>query len=384
MKLFAEFINEALSAIQKEDFGLARERLEDAIRFALSSRGTVSPIEAKLLRHVEQRVHLLERLPTKRKRIVETGRKGLVKSSQHSFCICLNTTLREKERIFNLFRIWGSLLSMIENPSVVGDLVVYFDKPNQNATDEIIDVARSYDLQKMFNRIEVCYADIPDEMNFYKRVADGTLDLKKFPYGYKSGPNLQFFSIIKSLSIRTYDFVLITETDCFPASPYWASNIYDEACNRSPFWVLGSPFRGKSKIGPDIALHMNGVAVYAPSAPNFSTLISRWENALIELSHEYPDIAYDCALELFYRKKVSSENWRDLTSELIGEYQTYRRMFIASDTIVNLAGEPERSGVNRYKFSELSFNFPGVELVHADYFVADALEYALNLSHMTK
>ena len=46
-------------------------------------------------------------------------------------------------------------------------------------------------------------------------------------------------------------------------------------------------------------------------------------------------------------------------------------MFRFSESIVNLAGEPERAGVGRYELGEIQSLFPNVALVHGKYFYHD-------------
>jgi hypothetical protein len=108
-------------------------------------------------------------------------------------------------------------------------------------------------------------------------------------------------------------------------------------------------------------------------------LLEKWEERLQNLTEQHPNLAYDWALEAYFNNVISIQNWNQMSSKDIQEYIKYRKMFLFANSIVNLAGEAERGGVQRYKFNTLNQIFPGISLVHGDYFEQEALNQALNL-----
>lgn len=123
-------------------------------------------------------------------------------------------------------------------------------------------------------------------------------------------------------------------------------------------------------------LHLNGVAVYRTGEPNFMTMLAEWESRLLELCARQPETAYDCAQELYYWHKLRPERWSQLSEADVHDYHYYRRMFVMTDRIVNLAGEPEREGAGRYSLPEAEARFPGARLFHANYLFDAALARA--------
>jgi hypothetical protein len=299
--------------------------------------------------------------------------------NKNRLCVCLNVTSCELEKIKNLLKIWKLFTNAALEISPIADLKFCFNKLNDLDRDNLTHLIDESGIKSLFLRVEIISLDIPEKYDFYKRDIDGSVDVKDNKYGYKSGPNFQFFSIFKNKSLQGYDFVLLIESDCFPTRPDWIKSIFDEAEKKFPFWVLGSPFMGQSKIGPDIALHINGVAVYATSHYEFYLLLEKWEERLQNLTEQHPNLAYDWALEAYFNNVISIQNWNQMSSKDIQEYIKYRKMFLFANSIVNLAGEAERGGVQRYKFNTLNQIFPGISLVHGDYFEQEALNQALNL-----
>jgi hypothetical protein len=197
--------------------------------------------------------------------------------SPEDFCLCLNVTYRELSRIEQLFTIWVALCRKSPSLTVMVDLKIFFDVLSEKECSEVENLIIKTNLSSVFNSVEIINLNIPSEFNFYKRDVDGSVNINDFPYGYKSGPNFQFFRLLGSPCLANYKYVLVTESDCYPTCVDWLSKILFEISSKKEFWVLGSPFRGRSKIGPDIALHINGVAVYSISEVGFKELLELWE-----------------------------------------------------------------------------------------------------------
>ena len=295
-------------------------------------------------------------------------------------CVCLNVTRREVGAIEHLFQIW-SLLMAGKHADPEADLALVFDREDVATFQQIQRALAKYELARHFGKIQIIDVDLPESENFYYRQQSEVPDSRPFAYGWKSGPNQQFFRLLRHSGLQGYAELLVVETDCYPVSPDWMEQILADARGRPDFWVLGSPFRGRSKVGPDILLHLNGVAVYRPGEPRFFSMLAQWETRLRNLCTTHPETAYDCAQELYFAQKLKAENWHSLTAEDVEDYYDYRRMFVMTDRIVNLAGEPERQGVGRYTLAEAMTRFPQARLFHANYLSEEVTRMAEAWAH---
>jgi hypothetical protein len=291
-----------------------------------------------------------------------------------SYCLCLNATVREAEGIAELLDIWSWHARADTCDYRHIDLLIYIDSPSVTAEQLILRAVESSKARRLFNSVEVLSADVPPAYNFYKREVDGSVDIGVAKYGYKSGPNFQFFSILKSLIANGYKYSLLCETDCYPTSGRWLNDIFEEAARQEEFWALGSPYRGNSKLDPSICLHVNGVAVYSTGSSSFADLLLKWEQVLLNLADRYPNIAYDWALDAHYNDVIKNTHWDDLSVGMLKEYVMFRENFRYSRRIINLAGEGERAGAGRHSLRSIRNAFPGASLVHGNYFRSEALE----------
>jgi hypothetical protein len=303
-----------------------------------------------------------------------TSGKDTANTNRSTYCLCLNATTREAESIAELLSIWNwhAQADACKYKSV--DLVIFIDTSSVAEEKTILHAIEVSNVRQLFNSVGVLSAEVPRKYNFYKREVDGSLDLNVAKYGYKSGPNYQFFYILKSLVSKGYRYSLLCETDCYPTSGRWLVEIFEEASRQDQFWVLGSPYRGTSKIDPSICLHINGVAVYATGFAAFADLLEKWEQVLLQLANRYPTIAYDWALDAYYDTLIKETPWDDLSISTLKEYVAFRENFRFSRRIINLAGEGERSGVGRYRLLSIKDTFPEASLVHGNYFRKEALE----------
>jgi hypothetical protein len=261
------------------------------------------------------------------------------------------------------------------------DLALCFDRLDEATSEAAKEAIAKHRLEKFFGQIRILGLDVPEAENFYYRHQREVPVARSFPYGWKSGPNQQFFRLLRHAQLQGYAELLIVETDCFPVTPSWIQDILEDAHARPDFWVLGSPFRGRSKVGPDILLHLNGVAVYRIGEPRFFSMLSQWEARLKSLCVAHPETAYDCAQELYFSQKLKAESWHLLSPEDVDDYYEHRKMFVMTDCIVNLAGEPERQGVGRYTLAEAMVRFPQARLFHANYLSDEVAQRAEAIAH---
>jgi hypothetical protein len=280
--------------------------------------------------------------------------------------ICINTTIREIQKIDDLFKIW------VEGDCLHGaeffHLWICFDNISNEQFKLVEGIVNKYKLTEKFKLISIESVNIPEEINFYKRVNDGSLDLKKYKYGYKSGPNFQFFECIRKINRNGFDDVYMCETDCFPIRRDWMHRLLAETMLDREWLVIGSPFLGRSKIDPWIALHINGAAIYNVGDPRFMLLLEKWERLLLELVTKIPEVAYDWAFDYYYYDLMKRENWEILKYDDFSNQLFFRKMFVFSEVILNFAGEPEREGHGRFSVKEILDNYPKGALIHGDYF----------------
>lgn len=285
-------------------------------------------------------------------------------------CICLNTTIKELDKVEKLFRVWSSFHEKRDFKRIkyFSNLVVAFDVHRPETVYALRCLTEKYKLDQIFNHIHLIDIAIPADFNFYKRMDDGSLDLKKFIYGYKSGPNYQFYALMKRLILDGYRNVYVCETDTFPVRADWANCLMKEAASQNDFWVLGSPFLGRSKLDPSLALHINGSAIYALQSKGFVDFLSRWESVLLNLVQEVPYIAYDWAMDYYFYSEISAKNWDKLKFLDFHEQIKFKKMCRYTDLIINLAGEAERLGEGRYTIDEILIDHPNACIIHGDYF----------------
>jgi len=291
-------------------------------------------------------------------------------------CICLSTTIRELDKVEKLFRVWSRLHERrgFERIKYFSNLVVAFDFHSPESVSSLRYLTEKYKVDQIFNHIHIIDIAIPADFNFYKRINDGSLDLKKFIYGYKSGPNYQFYALMKRLILDGYRNVYLCETDTFPVRADWGVCLMKEAAYQNEFWVLGSPFLGRSKLDPSLALHINGSAIYALQSKGFVDFLTRWESVLLNLVQKIPNVAYDWAMDYHFYDKISAKNWGQLNYIDFHEQIKFKKMCRYTDLIINLAGEAERSGEGRYTIDEIINDHPYACILHGDYFYDELIK----------
>jgi len=231
------------------------------------------------------------------------------------------------------------------------------------------------DLVAIFNSVQVLFCNIPDEENIYVR--HGLPPPAHIPkLGLKSGPNTQFFKSILEFC-GGENTVLLNEVDCFPVGPDWLLRIAGLVGGSEPFWVLGSPYRGYGKLGPDIVAHVNGNALYGVGMNGFrDDLITYWYDGLLCAISTTPDIAYDIFLTHSYHEILDPSTWATVPQEKFRIYSKFLCKIRHTDLIHNLAGTEETSGRVTIDLPAYLAAHPNVALVHGN-FLADQVLRAL-------
>ncbi|WP_020210039.1 hypothetical protein [Gilvimarinus chinensis] len=150
----------------------------------------------------------------------------------------------------------------------------------------------------------------PSQSFYEKDKSIEGFDSNSYPYGKKSGPNIQFFRTLRKISSIQPNIsgLLLLETDAHPILQNWAHEL-----NQRIQWLGNNVYIAGSRpvmaetIGP-IKSHINGNALYNLGNTNFSNFLDFWEETLIESVKLNPDIAYDVALEWSYHTFKSSNS----------------------------------------------------------------------------
>lgn len=234
--------------------------------------------------------------------------------------VVVPTTLKEREALLN--QLW-----LFEQEAFRPEPAVELQKPDLAYVFNSGDTASLEDeLRKSFNestRLRQAFREplfvnlgLKGEQDAYIR--DYTKPAGRF--GYKAGPNNQFFETLRKFSLSGH-FMFLMESDCLPIRPGWLGRLQRILRDSEQFWILGSAYRGKATIDESYKRHINGNAVYAAGDVDFQVFVEAfWRPELERIVLKNPLIAYDCALELLVgeAKSQSADNptWR-LTQEVM-------------------------------------------------------------------
>lgn len=220
-------------------------------------------------------------------------------------------------------------------------------------------------LTRVFSRIEFFSCRIPPHKSLYLRGMPKDCKTLLPQYGWKSGPNLQFFRsvdyVIETLpSVRS---LLLMETDLIPTVDYWLDRLNSELMESEDCLLAGARYVGGTRLPETIAHHINGNAVLNLSHPLFRDFFSNWEQLLLECMPIVPENPYDVIIEWALAMKDSfiGTPLHDLVEEVGGQYQP-RKAYLR--TIVNLGGPHESGPGYRISLEETRSKYPDMALVH--------------------
>lgn len=214
------------------------------------------------------------------------------------------------------------------------------------------------------------------EESFYIKNPKQEIDLERFPYGLKSGPNKQFFTTLRLLQTQAQRIgaVLLMETDAFPLYDGWLErlNQYMER-TASNALVAGPRYAGASKMSPHISLHFNGNSVYCIGTADFYEFLDDWDHLLRETLRIARHQAYDCVIPWFMNYRSIHPGVRKMSERIsptLGERFT-KRCFDLSECLVNYGGEVENA--NGYRLDVIRFleKHPEATIVHGKCFMLD-------------
>lgn len=197
------------------------------------------------------------------------------------------------------------------------------------------------------------------EESFYLRKMPADFDRARFPYGLKSGPNIQFFRSLEIVGCeprRPFGAVLLLETDMTPVVPCWIDRINDELTSFGNYLVCGSAYKGRAVLPTDIRDHINGASVYNLSNPNFDSHLKNWRQVVIAACTHAPWHAYDVIPEWARVNQTSIANCPEAAPFLAGYENACHRI----ESIANFSGPTERQRGDVSDFSAMG----KVALVH--------------------
>lgn len=117
------------------------------------------------------------------------------------------------------------------------------------------------------------------------------------PWGSKSGPNLQFLSVVQSaIQAHRNEVMILLEPDTFPLfDSSYLHSIASTRADSSP-WIVGGPLHpsARNSLAPMLHEHINGHAIYRLS-PDFGEFLEFvWMPSLLFAIRRQPDFAFDC------------------------------------------------------------------------------------------
>lgn len=176
----------------------------------------------------------------------------------------------------------------------------------------------------------VHYLELDDTVDFYARSP-----LKKTPWspwGLKSGPNFQFFEILRRMhGLQETEWVLQLETDTVPLRKVDRVDI-GWILDSDDVWVAGSSaaYAEAKSLSRSTASHLNGAAFYrVGDSEVINFLLMTWARSLLHIVSSRPALAYDSL--------TSPGVWSELPGDLRASWLENKGRFQNAAGMVNLS-----------------------------------------------
>lgn len=172
------------------------------------------------------------------------------------------------------------------------------------SSEEREELTRVFHRSALANTMSLEFLDcnMSKEESFYIKDPKTPLDLEKFPYGQKSGPNLQFFISIQKIQSEfpQTQGAMLMEVDAFPLCSGWLDRL-NKRLETLPKNVLiaGANYSGVSSLQYYIRDHLNGNSIYFLSSQGFGEFLEIWRGILLSSLHQLPHMAYDVVLNWY-------------------------------------------------------------------------------------
>lgn len=173
--------------------------------------------------------------------------------------------------------------------------------------------------------------DLPERLDRHLPVADGRAPWS--PWGPKSGPNHQFFTMLDALTTAHHEeWVLFIEPDTHPVGHDVAGSVGRVVRANPHAWMIGGiPHpNARPSLSRDLWNHLNGAALYHVADPEFARFRTRvWIPSLLTRLRSEPRFAFDCATD--------PAQWELLPSSLRSPWREAAPRFVRTSGIVNLS-----------------------------------------------
>lgn len=152
------------------------------------------------------------------------------------------------------------------------------------------------------------------------------------PWGYKSGPNCDFFRILDWCQDQGVEWVLLAEADLLPVGDGLKARVDGLLSSAKDSWIVGAKPSTESKqlLDPRIHDHINGAAFYRVGSEDFGVFRRNvWIPSLIALIKYFPFFAYDCV--------TAPGVWDLLNDHLLVSWESQRQRIQGTDMMMNLS-----------------------------------------------
>jgi hypothetical protein len=226
----------------------------------------------------------------------------------------------------------------------------------------------------------------PDESVYFRKPPEA-FDLNTYPYGLKSGPNLQFFRSVRHIAEQAGPkaAAILLETDAYPLRDDWISALNQRIAGLRDFLVAGAIYQGGSHIHPAIADHFNGNSIYGVGSRDFKRFLEGWEAVLLHCVKLDERMAYDIALDwLVHRRDTKPRlvegdppNWIETRELAMGKRANI------SDVMINFGGAEEQRADYELDVDDFLARFPTAVIAHGKCFhmTAHRIHYRLTEAH---
>lgn len=231
-------------------------------------------------------------------------------------------------------------------------------------------------------RLEFLDSGLSEEESFYIKDSSVPINLDKFPYGQKSGPNKQFFNTLKIIAKKYKEgAAMLVETDAFPIIDSWLANLNSAVCDMDDKLLIGANYQGTSSLSEQIKDHINGNAIYNVANYKFCELLEAWEDLLLKGNRIVPFLAYDIVIPWYVNYSHINIKVREIgAKEIINEAYATRSIFL-NQFLINYGGPNENLSSYKFDCNEFKNNFPFATIVHGKCFFASI--YKLRLLYTT-
>lgn len=222
-------------------------------------------------------------------------------------------------------------------------------------------------------KFEFVECEMSEDESFYIKDSHAEVDLEKYPYGQKSGPNMQFFRNLRKLRALApnLESVLLLEVDAFPLVPGWLQSLNQRVQSLpSDVLIAGARYLGQSKLSDAIKTHLNGNAIYFLGQPDFDRFLINWESLLLDGVKITKFLAYDIAIPWFTGYRETNGRVRRLQSE---ETEYLARCYEArvrdlSDYLINYGGAAENDVSYTLNVDQFKRMHPNALIAHGKCF----------------